>query len=446
MANDLKISISGIRGVVGQSLDLEHFLGWVLTWENSLPEGPIVLARDARPHGGMLLELASGTLQYLGRTVLVAGLVPTPTVGVLVRDQKAAGGLMLTASHNPVEWNALKCFNHRGVILTPDEFARLQPAWEAPPDLSAAVYKPGGNRIAIEEPLKEHILLILKHIDKEKIAARKFKVVVDGCHSVGGVALPLALREVGVDVVELDCEPDGLFSRGLEPVASNLGVLCEAVRKVKADLGMAVDPDADRLALVSEEGVAIGEEYTLVLAADAILARGGKDLVANLSSTLILDAVAKKHGAKMHRSKVGEAHVMNLIDETGASIGGEGNGGVIFPAVQGGRDSLSGALLILDLLAKTDQPLSKVIQGYPPAFMVKDKIAAQEGLWGRIESQAGDWWPDAEVNRLDGLKWIWKDRWIHLRASNTEPIIRILAEGPSEEAALGLVDAFKKRI
>ena len=446
MTDNLKISVSGIRGIVGESLTVASLLGWVLSWERTLAEGPIVLGRDARPHGDGLLHLVAGALEYVGRQVLIAGLVPTPTVGVLVRDRKAAGGVMLTASHNPSEWNALKLFNREGLILTPDEFAALGPVWENPPGLDSYAYKPRGSSFDLHDALDAHIELVFKNVDRNRVAARRFKVAVDGCRSVGGIAVPRALREAGVQVIELDCRPDGAFTRGLEPLPENLGALKQTVIEEKADLGMAVDPDADRLALVSEKGEAIGEEYTLVLAADAVLGKGGKGLVANLSSTMMLDAVAAKYGSPIYRSKVGESHVVDKIRETGASIGGEGNGGVILPSVHLGRDSLSGALLVLDLLARQGKTLSAMAAGYPRSVMVKDKIRAEEGLWERLLGQSGSWWKDAERDDQDGVKWTWKDRWIHLRPSNTEPILRILAEAPSEKEARGLVEELKGRI
>lgn len=446
MPDDLKISISGIRGIVGKSLTPETAMGWVMAWEKNLPEGPIVLARDSRPHGEGLCHLIAGILHYSGRKVLLAGLVPTPTVGVLVRAEKAAGGVMLTASHNPFEWNALKIFNREGIILSPSEFTALEPIWNALPPLGIYPYKPGGTVETIADPLALHIRLLFKEVDLPAIAARKFRVVVDGCRSVGGVALPRMLKEAGVEVIELDTTPDGQFTRPLEPIPENLTALGKAVVDNHADLGMAVDPDADRLALVSEAGLPIGEEYTLVLASDGILGRGGSGLAANLSSTLILDAVAKKHGSPIYRSKVGEANVVHLLQETNSVIGGEGSGGVILPCVQPGRDSLAGALLVLDLLAREKKSLAQMVLTYPSAVMVKTKIPATTGLWESLQTKAGEWWPDAEVNRLDGLKWIWPNRWIHLRPSNTEPIIRILAEAPTQAEGKKLVEELKGKI
>lgn len=444
--DDLKISISGIRGVVGKSFTPERVLSWTAAWEKSLPDGCIVLARDARPHGEGLMQLITGILHYVGRKVLIAGLIPTPTVGVLIREHHAAGGAMLTASHNPLEWNALKYFNNEGLILSPEEFAILEPAWNQSPSSGQITYKPGGSIEILEDPLRDHIDLLFRQVDPGAIRGRKFRVVVDGCRSVGGRALPRVLREAGVEVIEHDTEPDGDFTRGLEPLPENLENLCRVVRKEQADLGMAVDPDADRLALVSEKGIPIGEEFTLVLAADAVLGRGGKGLAANLSSTLVLDAVAAKHGSAMHRSKVGESHVVDLLKKTASAIGGEGNGGVIFPKVQPGRDSLSGAILVLDLLAREGKSLAEMISTYPPAIMVKTKFPARDGLWEQVQTSAEGWWSDATVDRLDGLKWIWKDRWIHLRPSNTEPIFRIIAEAPDLSEAQNLVEEMKTRI
>ncbi|GMV66928.1 MAG: phosphomannomutase [Candidatus Hinthialibacteria bacterium] len=444
--DDLKISISGIRGVVGKSFTPDALLSWTAAWEKTLPKGGIILARDARPHGEGLMQLLAGILHYAGRKVWVAGLIPTPTVGVLIRSHQAAGGVMLTASHNPLEWNALKFFNSQGLILSPGEYSILEPAWNQPPGLNEAAYTPGGSLEILDDPLRDHIDLLFRQVDPAGIRSRKFKVAVDGCRSVGGRALPRVLREAGVEVIELDTEPDGRFTRGLEPLPENLGQLGKVVQENQADLGMAVDPDADRLALVSEKGIPVGEEYTLVLAADAILGRGGRGLAANLSSTLVLDAVAAKHKTEMHRSKVGESHVVDLLNQTGSAIGGEGNGGVIFPKVQPGRDSLSGAILVLDLLAREGKTLSEMIATYPPAIMVKTKFASRDGLWEDLQASAEKWWPEAKVDRLDGLKWIWKDRWIHLRPSNTEPILRIIAEAPDLTEAQTLVQEMKKRI
>ena len=275
MSKDLKITISGIRGIVGTTFTLDRLIGWVLAWEKTIPEGPIIVGRDARPHGTALQDLTSSALQYVGRQVYLAGLVPTPTVGVLVREFEAAGGIMLTASHNPVEWNALKIFNNNGLLLTPSEFEELRPVWENLPPLSGCEYKPGGETSTINHSLDAHIGQVYRQIDSALIEERHFKVVVDGCKSVGGLALPEGLRKAGVRVVEVDCWPDGAFTRGLEPAPENLGNLCRLVVEEKADLGMAVDPDADRLALVSEKGEPIGEELTLVLAAESVLQRGG---------------------------------------------------------------------------------------------------------------------------------------------------------------------------
>jgi phosphomannomutase len=353
---------------------------------------------------------------------------------------------MLTASHNPIEWNALKLFNQEGLILTPAEFQELQPVFENPPEVDSYPFVPGGGSGFIDNPLRAHFDLALEQIDRALISSRRFKVVVDGCHSVGGIAVPAILREVGAEVIELDCHPDGRFSRGLEPIPENIQALGVAVKNSGADIGMAVDPDADRLALVSEKGEPIGEELTLVMAADAVLGAGGHGLVANLSSTLILDKVAEKHGSPIYRSKVGESHVVDLIHEKKASIGGEGNGGVILPAVQGGRDSITGALLVLQLLARERKTVSEMVASYPRSEMVKSKVPAGDGVWESLQTKAQEWWPEAELNRLDGLKWIWPDKWIHLRASNTEPIIRILSEATDLAVAQALVEELKAKI
>lgn len=440
---DLRISISGIRGVVGRGLTPQAICRYVTAFGQFLPPGPVLVARDARPSGSMLSFLVSANLQYSGHDVIDLGLAPTPTVGFSVRKLGAVGAVNITASHNPVEWNALKFFNQQGLFLSGEEFRMLKPLFKAPEPETA--WDHIGSYTANPQTLNNHLDHILPHICEPCIRKRHFRVVLDGCHSVGGPALSCLLKRLNCELIALDCQPDGLFSRGLEPLPENLGVLCQLVKDHQADLGIAVDPDSDRIAFVDETGRPIGEELSLVLAAERVFSKqpnGAKGcLVSNLSSTSLLDEVARRHGVPLYRTKIGEAHVVARMLETKALIGGEGNGGVIFPAVHPGRDALSGAALVLDLLTERRQSLSQAVAEFPALFMVKAKAPLGKSLNKSLRTTLAKALGAKKVDLLDGAKFLLDGAWVHVRVSNTEPVVRIIAEAESLDRANQLTGA-----
>ncbi|MQY64459.1 MAG: phosphoglucosamine mutase, partial [Calditrichaeota bacterium] len=409
--------------------------------------GPVLLARDSRPHGRELLEAAARAMQQARRPVIFADLVPTPTAQFIVPRKHLAGAIVLTASHNPIEYNGLKFIGGDGCFLGAEQtnvlFARADQT-EAPASIPS-------RRIRSQVVLDAaglHILdtLHLGCIDTEAILRCRFKVVVDTVNGAGSFALPTLLEALGCEVIRLHTTPDGTFPRGTEPLPENLTDLCRAVSEHAADLGMATDPDADRLALVDETGTPPGEELTQVLAVDGFLRRTGgrKPVTTNLSSSMLLDHVARRYGIEVLRSAVGEVNVVNMMRSVGGEIGGEGNGGVILAESHLGRDSLVGAALVLDRLAQEKLSLSAVLAQLPQLQLVKDKISINDHDPDEVSRLIAERYPQAEQITTDGLKLQWPDRWIHVRKSNTEPIIRIHAEAPTAEEARALVEETRK--
>ncbi|UCH63359.1 MAG: phosphoglucosamine mutase [Fidelibacterota bacterium] len=440
-------SVSGVRGIVGQDLDAAVVYRYAGAFAALQPPGPILLARDSRPHGRQLLETAAQAMQQARRPVIFVDLVPTPTAQFIVPRKHLAGAIVLTASHNPIEYNGLKFIGGDGCFLGAEQidvlFARADQT-EAPASIPS-------KRIRSQVVLDAaglHILdtLHLGCIDTEAILRCRFKVVVDAVNGAGSFALPTLLEALGCEVVRLYTTPDGTFPRGTEPLPENLTDLCRAVSEHGADLGMATDPDADRLALVDETGTPPGEELTQVLAIDGFLRRTGgrKPVTTTLSSSMVLDHVAKRYGIEVLRSAVGEVNVVNLMRSVGGEIGGEGNGGVILAESHLGRDSLVGAALVLDLLAQEKQPLSAVLAQLPQLRLVKDRISIDDHDPDEVSRLIAELYPEAEQITTDGLKLQWPDRWIHVRKSNTEPIIRIHSEAPTAEEARALVDEARK--
>jgi len=436
MSNKIKISISGVRGIIGEGLDGQMVLNLAAAFGKSLKGGPVVVGRDSRPTGPQMRLAVLAGLAFSGNDVIDIGLVPTPTVGLMVRELGAAGGIQISASHNPVEWNALKFFNGEGFFLNQEDFERFMAFYEKG-DFGKATWEKLGKVSRRDDAIDIHIRRVLDFVDVEAAKTRKLKAVVDGCRSVGGLILPPLLEKLGCEVIPLDCEADGQFTRPLEPTPAHLGGLCKKVKETGADVGFAADPDADRLAMVSEKGEPMGEDFSLALAADYIAGKTGSDIVTNLSTTMALDDIAKKHGVKIYRTMVGEAHVVQGILEHGAKIGGEGNGGVIVPEVHPGRDAATGVALICELLATKGKgrTISEVASEIPLYHIVKDKVPAKEHDEEPIAKALGEKFGEAEFDRTEGLKMIWPDAWVHLRPSNTEPIIRIIAEAKSLEKA-----------
>ena len=450
-------SISGIRGTIGGDpgknltpVDIVNFASAYGVWlTTKTPVRKVVIGRDARPSGPMLDGLVTNVLVALGFEVIHLGLSTTPTVEVAVPDFDAAGGIILTASHNPVEWNALKLLNSKGEFVTKKDGMEILDILEKQLFHFAPVDKLG-TITHVSDYAPKHIESILKlpYTDRYAIEKCDFHVVVDGVNSSGGVFVPMLLEALGVSkVTKLNCEPTGNFAHNPEPIKENLGEICSYIRENKADIGIVVDPDVDRLCLVDETGTLFGEEYTLVAAADYVLQHNKGAVVSNLSSSRALRDLAASHGCPYYASAVGEVNVTEKMKRHDAVIGGEGNGGVILPESHYGRDALVGIALILSHLAKSKLTLSKLRKEYADYHMAKMKVALADGvnvdqILNKVEARYGM----EKINNIDGVKIDFDESWVHLRKSNTEPIIRIYSEAKTLEAAEELASRFKTEI
>ncbi|MCS7082848.1 MAG: phosphoglucosamine mutase [Bacteroidetes bacterium] len=443
----LMISVSGIRGVFGLELTPEDLVRYAAAFGAWCERGKVVLGRDTRPTSVPAARIVASTLQCVGCEVVDIGVAPTPTVGVAVRAESARGGLVITASHNPPEWNALKMLGPDGAALSAqDGRSVLELARSG--RLRYVPYRELGGYRKDKSHLEQHIerILALPYLPLGAIRARHFRIVLDAVNGAGSLALPRLLDRLGCEVIPLHCNPQEPFPHPPEPLPEHLGELMDAVLRMRADLGVAVDPDADRLALVQEDGVYFGEEYTLVAAAAFVLRHRPGPLVANLSTTRALEDVAAQHGQLVYRTPVGERHVIEGIRLVGAVLGGEGNGGVILPEIHEGRDALTGLALILGLLAETGLSLSGLRAHLPRYEMIKDRLEglprpALERLFEAIQqAYAGR----AEFDTRDGLKVILPDCWIHLRASNTEPIARLHVEARTRSEAEALAQEVRR--
>jgi phosphomannomutase len=439
------ISVAGIRGIVGASLTPPVLARFAAAYAHDLEAGPVVVGRDARRSGPMVHRAVAAGLMATGRDVIDIGLATTPATQVAVEELHAAGGIILTASHNPAQWNALKFLSARGEFLDAVAGAAVRARYESGSDLWAS-FDRLGTESAEPRALEWHLkrVLALPFIDVATIRRRHLRAVVDGCASVGGVAVPRLLRELGCEVVELDCAPDGRFTRELEPLPEHLGALGAAVREARADFGVALDPDADRAALVDAGGRALGEEYSLALAAQVVLAARPGPVVTNLSTSRIMDAVCARAGVALHRTAVGEAHVVAGMRAHGAVVGGEGNGGVIVPAAHYGRDGLVAAALVCQALAAGGVPLRSLADALPRLCMVKTKLARPDESWERTAPRLRAAFPDHAADEADGLRLSRDDEWVHIRASGTEPVVRVIAESPSERRTGELIDKARR--
>lgn len=453
MPGTLIISISGIRGIFGDGLDAEvlvrfaaAFGSWCRDRAVRLNRPPvIVVGRDARVTGPVCSRITTGTLQSVGVDVVDAGLATTPTVEMAVLKEGAIGGVVLSASHNPAEWNALKLLNEKGEFLSAEEGGEVLERMEAGDWQTVRFDAVGSYRE--EDFLDYHIdrILELPFIDAEAIRARGFKVVVDAVNSVGGIAIPALLRRLGMresDMLLVNCEPTGHFAHPAEPLPENLTDLTERVATSGADLGIAVDPDADRLALVADGGRYLSEELTQVIAADFLWRRRSGPFVTNLSSSRAIDDVAARHGQEVHRAAVGEINVVKKMQEVGAVLGGEGNGGVILPDLHYGRDALIGVAMVLQHLANEEKSLSD-LQAELPAYVIrKHKTPIGEHDPDRLLQFMAGRYRDHNIDTTDGLKITFDGEWVHLRKSNTEPIVRIYTEARSTSRADELAQRF----
>ncbi|OIQ38285.1 MAG: phosphoglucosamine mutase [Bacteroidetes bacterium MedPE-SWsnd-G1] len=448
-------SISGIRGTIGGQvgenltpLDAVKFASAYGTWlqkrNSDKQKLTVVVGRDARISGKMISAIVSNTLVGLGIDVIDLGLSTTPTVEVAVPLEKADGGIILTASHNPKQWNALKLLNEKGEFLNGADGSEILEIADSDAYCFAEVDDLGiysKDKSYVEKHVDE--VLKLEYVNVDAIKNANFKVVVDAVNSTGGIFIPALLERLGVECVELYCEPNGHFPHNPEPLKEHLGVISELVVKEKADFGIVVDPDVDRLALVCEDGSMFGEEYTLVACADYMLSKKAGNTVSNLSSSRALRDVTQKHGGTYQASAVGEVNVVQLMKDTNAIIGGEGNGGIIYPASHYGRDSLVGVALFLSHLATCEMSCLELRQSYPSYFMSKNKIqlTPQIDVDKILETMAVNY-QNEDVSTIDGVKINFETEWVHLRKSNTEPIIRIYTESTSQ----GNADALAERI
>lgn len=445
-------SISGIRGTIGGKvndnltpLDVVKFASAFGTWlqnKNSEKQLTLVIGRDARISGQMVSALVSATLQGLGINVVDLGLSTTPTVEVMVPELGADGGIILTASHNPKQWNALKLLNDKGEFINAEDGADVLQLAESE-DFNYAEVDELGSYTTRDDGFDIHIkkIMALPTVDATAVKAKRYKVVLDAVNSTGGLALPPLLEQLGCEVVKLYCDPTGHFPHNPEPLKEHLADICKLVVDEKADLGIVVDPDVDRLALIDENGEMFGEEYTLVAVADYLLKQKKGAAISNLSSSRALRDVAHKLDSEYFASAVGEVNVVNLMKKKNAVIGGEGNGGIIYPDLHYGRDSLVGTALFLSYLAKEGKTVSELRASYPSYFMGKKKIELTPDIdVDLILTKMKDMHQNEEVSIVDGVKIDFAENWVHLRKSNTEPIIRIYTEAKSQEEADKLGD------
>ena len=434
-------SVSGVRGIVGDGIDPASAAEFAAAYASGMGRGPIVVGHDGRPSAHVFTPAVTSAVLATGRDVWLAGPIATPTLGRLVRDGGAAGGIQISASHNPPRYNGLKFFQPGGMVLGPDagrgvldRIAARQFGWSAWDAL--------GRVRPIDDPDRDHLDAVLATVDGDAIRARSFVVALDACHGAGGRMGEALLRSLGCSSIVLGGAPDGRYDHPPEPTEANLGQFAAAVPALGAAIGFAQDPDADRLAIIDEAGRYIGEELTLALVASHRLAQARGTLVLNLSTSKAAEEVATRLGCPVVRTPVGEIHVVEGMQAHDAVLGGEGNGGVIDPRVGFVRDSFAAMALVLDLMAKTGEPLSRLVAGLPRFAMVKDQFpltggpAAVAGLFDEVAAAH----PGASADRRDGLRLAWPDRWVHVRASNTEPIVRVIAEADEPSLARSLAD------
>ena len=438
-------SISGLRGVVGDGLDPAIVAEFAAAYAAGLGPGPVVVGHDGRPSAHVFAPVVAASLAAVGRDVLVAGPATTPTIGVLVRHHGAAGGVQISASHNPPEYNGLKFFQPAGMVLGPAEGAALLGRLEHR-EFGWKRWDQLGEIRPLDDVDGPHLQKVLATVDVERIRRRNYTVALDACHGAGGRPGEALLRALGCAPLVIGGDPDGRYDHPPEPTEANLAVFARVVEAAGAAVGFAQDPDADRLAVVDERGRYIGEELTLALAARHRLAQEKGPLVLNLSTSRAAADVAESLGCPVHRTAVGEVNVALRMIEAGAILGGEGNGGVIDPRVGYVRDSLVGMAMILDLMAARDEPLSTIVGSLPSYAMVKRKFPVGDANIVNSYDDLIAAHPDAAADRRDGLRLDWADGWVHLRGSNTEPVVRLIAEAADKSRAEGLADLVARRL
>ncbi len=440
-------SISGIRGTIGgkpgESLTPIDVVRFTTAFAQQIRNKQlkdnykVVIGRDARVSGEMVLSLVAGTLMGMGIDVIELGFATTPTVELGVTWHKADGGIILTASHNPGQWNALKLLNEKGEFISAEQGAELLQL-AASDSVSYTEVDKLGKLLSFNNMDEIHVdaVLKMKYVDTDAIRKARFKVVIDCVNSVGGIILPVLLEKLGAEVIKLYCEPTGKFPHNPEPLPQHLGDISKAVKEHQADVGFVVDPDVDRLVIVNEDGSMFGEEYTLVAVADYVLSHGAGNTVSNLSSTRALADVTARYGGKYSAAAVGEVNVVNEMKRVNAIIGGEGNGGVIYPDLHYGRDALAGIGLFLSHLALSGKKCSELRKSYPDYFNSKNKLELKPGTnVDELISRVREKYEGFPINNSDGIRIDFDREWVHLRKSNTEPIIRVISESTTQQKA-----------
>lgn len=443
----LMVSVSGVRGRVAHGLTPEvvaTFAAAFGAWASRGGVNTVVVGRDSRVSGPMFTRIVHGALESVGCTVIDIGMAPTPTIQLAVEHHHAAGGLGITASHNPIEWNALKFIGPTGLFLSADEGAEMRSLMES--GIPRATWDKLGSIVTDRAAIQRHVdqVLALPFLNVDAIRERGFSVALDCCHGAGETIMPQLLTALGCEVFAINMESHGRFHRPPEPVAENLGELAALVMNTQADVGFATDPDVDRLALVLDNGVAPGEDYTLAFAARAVLKYRPGPVVTNLSTSKVVADVAAEFGVPFHFAKVGEVNVALAMRDEGATIGGEGNGGVILPELHLGRDAPVGAALVLQLMLEEGRPLSALVADRPQYVIVKDKLDRPNVALDAVYTALREAFPDAVADVQDGLRLDWPDRWVHLRPSGTEPIVRVIAEAPTDAEARLLIAQARK--
>jgi len=449
MSSTLMKSVSGIRGIVGDSFTPELIVSVCSAFAKYVKYGTVIVGRDTRPTGDIISKQITSALALSGCNVIDIGIVPTPTVEIMVEQEKAAGGIVISASHNPIQWNAFKLINKDGVFLNSTEIAKVFAYME-----EEKQYKPWNKIGTINSSNmgdEVHIKSVLSVIKTATVKKQKFKVVLDAVNGAGSQITQDLLEKLGCKVIPIHCTMDGTFPRGAEPVPANLKDLSAAVIKHKADIGFAQDPDADRLAIVDEMGQPLGEEYTLALVIEHLLKKEKGPVVVNLSTTRATEDIARNHGVRFFRSKVGEINVVDLMKKKKARIGGEGNGGVISPELHHGRDSLAGIVYVLEMMAQEKKTISEIKASLPQYVMVKGKVDfdPQKIDLSILDSIAHDYSKE-RISNIDGLRIDFDEDkdfgggWVHLRPSNTEPIFRIITEGKDGKQAKKIYNHFVK--
>ena len=434
----LKISISGVRGVIGDSLTPTLLARFAQAFGTYIVSGTVVLGRDPRTSGEMVKQAVVAGLLSSGCRVIDVGVCPVPTIQLFVRSHGASGGIAITASHNPPEWNALKFIGGDGLFLNAGQAREMLDIYHQ----GEYTKVPGADMTQVETmegAAEEHVAKILQVLGPLPREKRRVRVVIDSCNGAGSIIGPKLLEELGAEVIGINTTPDGQFPRPAEPVPENLGALCTAVKENGADVGFAQDMDADRLAIVSEQGIAVGEDYTLVLATSFVLEREPGAVVANLSTSAVLEAVTQAFGCPLFLTKIGEVNVTEEMKRQNAVIGGEGNGGVIYPRINFARDSLVAMALVLHLLVARRQGVSALLGGLPRRAMIKEKVTCPSAKIGAVLRTVREIYAGAPMDTRDGVKVVLSDGWFLIRGSNTEPVIRIVAEAGDSNRAKEIV-------